>query len=461
MPKKKDFKLENFLTFGFEQTLTIPEWWTEEGFTATSDTPLKREKMLSFAKILAHKLNGNFKESLDIWDHLQYETFDSKDNPSFVITMDPGSIEVKTPPVLFKDIKKMSTPLIEAAEEAGLVPYRNWWYGIKGGTEGGCHVNMGGFNEKNNPLIMFPDLALKYACYIHNRPFLTYPFMGPDVGPEGNAMRVDEKEGADKVFAALDTYTIKKIEGENLSIDEIYSLFKDTNLINEKSSAPSLHKLKSPFYLIEDRAQEALRSSDDFELVAKIRLLILEKLIQERLPEQMNAFKRLHQEDLTSYSLWEKFQNWANEIELNPVPYQHFFERQFPIITHGDNPPSFFKMREGKRPRVITSVKKKNNVVVSKTVDTNYKRFEFSFCPEDSSTPFTLEIQGDGVEYISPLFKNNGHLNFGEIGNLYYLYIDIKCNPEKPTLNIILNKGKNILEQKFFNTKNMAWEDRV
>ncbi|MCO4756195.1 MAG: transglutaminase family protein, partial [Bacteriovoracaceae bacterium] len=106
----------------------------------------------------------------DIWDHMQYETFHKDGTPSFVVTMDPGSIEVKTPPCLLKDLDEMARPLFIAAEKAGVVAYRNWWYGIKGATEGGCHVNMGGMDDETNPLKLRPDLAVKYCAYVHNRP---------------------------------------------------------------------------------------------------------------------------------------------------------------------------------------------------------------------------------------------------------------------------------------------------
>ena len=150
MPKK--LNLKDTLSFGFEQTFTIDNWWTDPGFTATSDTPLKRQKMLELAQAIAKELKGTYKESVDIWNHLKYETFDKKGKPSFVVTMDPGSIEVKTQPVLLKDILATMEPLFIAAQNASVVPYRNWWYGIKGGTEGGCHVNMGGLTAATNPL---------------------------------------------------------------------------------------------------------------------------------------------------------------------------------------------------------------------------------------------------------------------------------------------------------------------
>ena len=191
--------LRENLSFGFEQTFTIADWWTEPGFTSTSDTPKKREKMLDLARELAIELNGKYFESNDIWDHMQYEVTDDSGVTQFYVTMDPGSIEVKTPPCLIQNTQTMAEPLFIAAERADVVAYRNWWYGVKAGTEGGCHVNMGGFDFDTNPLLAEPELVVKYAAYVHNRPWLHHPFMGLDVGPEGNAMRMDEKPGYDEV----------------------------------------------------------------------------------------------------------------------------------------------------------------------------------------------------------------------------------------------------------------------
>ena len=235
--------LSNTLSFGFEQTFTIDSWWTDEGFTATSDTPLKREKMLALAQELAPLLGGKYFESNDIWDHMQYEVTGKDGKTLFYVTMDPGSIEVKTPPCFLNQIVELHKPLFEAAEKAGVVPYRNWWYGVKGGTEGGCHINMGGLTPETNPLRKNPELMVKYSAYIHNRPWLHYPFMSLDVGPEGNAMRMDEKEDYNLVLQKFSEY-----KGKNLTAQETYEHFKDCNLISNKSSYPSLFKFHEPLF---------------------------------------------------------------------------------------------------------------------------------------------------------------------------------------------------------------------
>ena len=441
-------ELAENLTFGFEQTFTTPDWWADEGFTATSDTPLKRQKMLELAEALAQVMKGSYKESLDIWKHLQYETFDKDGNQSFYVTMDPGSIEVKTPPVLAKDVAQMSEPLFQAASLCNLVPYRNWWYGVQGGTEGGCHVNLGGFSPETNPLKKYPALVVKYCAYIHNRPWLHYPFMGLDVGPDGNCQRMDEKDGYVDVKKAFDSIDLNSIKAH-----DIYNYFEKTNLITDKCSFPSIKKFKDPDYFIEDRAQEALRSPEDFKLVSDLRLYIYSELMENEL-EELVSFDNLHGQMLTSYYLWEKFQSWANERDINPVPYQRFFERQFPRILFGE-PAENFGLKEGRRPRKILDVKMNNGVAVSKTIDTTYKRIEL-FTYQDSEN-IRFEVNGVGLEHTSKLFHHKGFLGFYDTKPAHYLYIDVKMDINNPELDICLFIDDKKIESKKFHLNDMRW----
>ena len=456
MPLKR---IEDILTFGFEQTFTTPDWWTTPGFTSVSDTPFKREKMEELAKSICKVTGGNYHQSKDIWGHIQFETFNSDNDPSFVVTMDPGSIEVKTRPVNLKDIEMMAAPLFKAAEGAGLVPYRNWWYGVKGGTEGGCHVNMGGFTPKSNPLKKNPELVVKYAAYLHNRPWLTYPFQAVDVGPEGNAMRMDEKKGFSKVKKAFKSFNKLLKENKKITPDKVYEYFKDTNLISEKCSAPSLAKFKAPDFLIEDRAQESLRTPEEFKLVSQLRVAILNHLDDQLECEPLLEFPNLHKEVLTSYYLWGEFQLWANNLNINPVNYQCFFERQFPKLIMGKNQPQRFGIKEGRRPRVITDIEKRGDVIVSKTVDTRFKRFEVYYYTQ-SEEQLSFIIAANGIEFESEIFRHNGYLGFGDKGQAYYMYFDIKLDTENPQITINLHDKltKAGIETATFNANDMMWE---
>lgn len=443
--------LKNLLTFGFEQTFTIPEWWTEPGFTSTSDTPIKREKMLDFAKELAVELKGKFFESNDIWDHMQYEVTNEKGETQFYVTMDPGSIELKTPPVLINQTYEMAKPIFKAAQRAGVVAYRNWWYGVQGGTEGGCHVNMGGFTEETNPLKNEPELVVKYAAYVHNRPWLHHPFMGLDVGPEGNAMRMDEKPKFEEVQKAFEEYRTLYKSGKKLAPQETYDFFKDTNLITEKGSYPSLYKFKTGLFLIEDRGQEALKEAEDFFLVSQLRLKILELVQTQELPESLKSFPSLHAEDLVSFNLWDKFKVWAQDFEIEIEDYKRFFDRQFPRLELGNNVPKTFYIKDGRRPRVITDIVKRGDVVVSKSVDTSYKRFEF-FHYHDDNANVSFELTANGIEKVSQVYQTR---SFDKL--VSFVYVDIKFDRDNPSMLIKLKVDDEIKEEAIFNPNDMMW----
>jgi len=51
----------------------------------------------------------------------QYEVMDGDGITQYYVTMDPGSIELKTPPVLLADCKKMAEPIFEAAQRKGVM----------------------------------------------------------------------------------------------------------------------------------------------------------------------------------------------------------------------------------------------------------------------------------------------------------------------------------------------------
>lgn len=438
--------LRNNMTFGFEQTFTIPDWWTEEAFISTSDTPKKREMMLAMAKELSKELNGKYFESKDIWDHMQYEVTDESEKTQFFVTMDPGSIEVKTPPCLVAETQNMARPMFVAAERAGLVAYRNWWYGVQGGTEGGCHVNMGGFTQENNPLFKEPELVVKYAAFVHNRPWLHHPFMGIDVGPQGNATRMDEKEGFEQVKLAFEDYKKLYESGKNLDPQATYDHFEKTNLIAEKSSFPSLYKFKTGLFLIEDRAQESLRSAEEFSLVSELRMQIFERLQKDKSVESLKTFPKLHEEDLTSFALWEKFQVWAQDFDLPTDKYRRFFDRQFPNLMGGVNVPALILIKDGRRPRKITDIKKRGETIISKTIDTHFKRFEILTTKNNGE----LSVKAQGIEKFSKARTIAD-------GTTYH-YLDIKYDEAHPVVEIELSAKGKLIEFGKFNIHNMTWE---
>lgn len=422
------------LSFGFEQTFTTPDWWTEPGFVSTSDTPKKRELMLACAEETAKVLGGRVKESLDVWNHVQYEVINNKGDTQFYVTMDPGSIEVKTPPCLIDQIEEINAPMFQGAQNSGLVTYRNWWYGVKGGTEGGCHVNMGGLSPATNPLHHDPKLVARYFAWLHNHPEFHFPFMGPDTGPGGNAQRMDEHDAENAIDPLIDI-----LKQERLSSDELRLQLAETTLVKEKSSMPSLTKFKGPDYLLEDRGQEAPYNEKELRLVCEWRVKVFEKLQFENVALEKFPRGFWHGQRLSSVFLWDRFYQTASELGLNPQDYRVFFDRQFPLLFGGNNLPQSVQLREGRRPRIITNVQKRGETVISKTVDTRHKRFEM-FIPDGSwSVRF-------GESFIAP--------DWQKFGSGYFAIIDLFIDNKDKTLEFISQQKV----QGRFNPTNMTWE---
>lgn len=452
---KKGPSIRDSLSFGFEQTFTTPDWWTDPGFVATSNTPLKLEKMKLLAENMAKVMNGRSVQSEDIYKHLQYETFDASGQPSFVVTMDPGSIEVKTPAMLAEGMAAAMKPLFDAADLSGLVSYRNWWYGIKSGTEGGCHVNMAGFTPESNPLLRDPRLVIQYAAFFHNNPWIHYPFMGVDVGPGGNCMRMDEhaldphSKHAPGAADSMERFALladRINRGETPGAEEVALHFKGSKLAEDKHSAPSFYKYKAPLFFIEDRAVEAQRAPEEFFLISDLRLRILESLERGGRVEALRDFgPGLHREMLCSTWLWSEFGAMASRLGLDPEAYRRYFDRQFPRLSAGQDIPSKLELREGRRPRVITAVQMRGELIISKTVDTSFGRLELIW-----QGPFDCSINGH--VYPHGEMERDGTKVRG-------LVIDYRKSGER-TLDIALlsEDRKSVVEKSRFHPKDMMFK---
>lgn len=430
------------ISFGFEQTFTIKEWWKDPGFVSVSDTPLKREKILDLAVELAKILDGKVKKSKDIYGNVQYEVHDHTHIIQYWVTLDPGSIEVKTPPLSYYEVPASFDNLFQAAFACNLYPYREWWYGIKGGTEGGTHINMGGKTLEENIFYQNPALVLKYIAFIHNNPCFHYPFMGPDVGPEGNAMRIDEQPNNEKTFIALNDLISKHNTGQEITIESFENCLKNTSLYLEKCSMPSLYKFKAPLYLLEDRAQEAFRSTDEVLLMLELKIIILNYLQNESKIELKELKDQLHNENLSYEKLWAEFQIQTKKLNINTEDYKVFFERQFPLLVAGGHSSDYVEIREGRRPRVITDKKFNNGICVSKTIDTRHKRFEFKIV--DSTLKVIVKMP-DGT-----------NINFD---NENWAYKDIILDDTKSKIEVhVLDLKGETVERVFFDMKNMMWD---
>ncbi len=118
----------------------------------------------------------------------------------------------------------------------------------------------------------------------------------------------------------------------------------------------------------------------------------------------------------------------------------------------------WLNQKEGRRQRVITDIVKRDDVVVSKKVDTSYKRFELYYYTQNNEDLY-FEVEAKGIEHKSSIIRHTSFLGFGDFGQAFYEYIDIKYDKENPIINIKLkdmNTNK-LLEEANFNINDMQW----
>lgn len=395
--------LRRTMTIGFEATFTIPNWWQSPGFCAAMGTEDQIAYLRRLSGTLRARIGGTAEETIDRFQAPQIQHYDASGAPTYRIECEPGCLEVVTPAALYDDLGAMLEPLFAAAEEAGMVTYRSWWYGWRSGTTGGFHLNLGAREFADSAWKRDPVLLAKYLAFYHAHPELHYPFTGVDVGRGGNAMRLDEFEEDDRAsFRRMDALLADLSSG---SLDaslanggfDILRHFAGTAFAKLKYASNSIRKMRDPLWILEDRAIEMAPDAAAAMRLADLRLRILAKVAAEPVPARLVDFGEAARTTLiSSAGLWRRFAALAAELGLAAADFRFFFDRQFPRLAYGDPLPERFELREGRRPRVYEGEgESRAGVVLTRRIDSRYKRLEFHLPAGAAERGHRLRMQGE------------------------------------------------------------------
>jgi uncharacterized protein (DUF2126 family)/transglutaminase-like putative cysteine protease len=111
----------------------------------------------------------------------------------FLVTPDPGVLEVNLPPTrTSRQHTELLEKVFEAALHSGLTAEKYQLDGRQAGSGGGNHITLGGPTPMSSPFVRRPDLLASLLTFGQHHPSLSYLFTGLFVGPTSQAPRVDE-----------------------------------------------------------------------------------------------------------------------------------------------------------------------------------------------------------------------------------------------------------------------------
>jgi hypothetical protein len=122
---------------------------------------------------------------------------------------------------------------------------------------------------------------------------------------------------------------------------------------------------------------------------------------------------------------------------MNERDFETFFDRQFPQLSLGEAVPKHLEVYEGRRPRkLLGALQKHGDLILSKKVDTRFKRLEISYPLQVDGAAVRLELGEFGNFSSTPkVYETHGHQRA-------WVYLDLCVEGEDPCLPLSLVRAE-------------------